>query len=391
MVAYAPSELRPTLTQQRTPGTRWAGAVLVLALLLPSFFAAPAAGDAIADKKAEAARLSQSLETQSRQLAILAESYNAASLRATDVSTSVTRAKTQMAATDAQAGLVRTRVKSQAVTAYVHGGSAQALGLILGNHTTTADMVIRRQYIETVAGNTKDALDELRAVRLQLDEQQTQLDAAKQGADAALQQAEAARRKAAQAQAQLQSTLSQVQGDVAKLVDAEAKRRAAEDARRMQAALAAKKAAEAAAAQARAGAASSRGRSPSASASGVSTGLPPAAGAEAAVAEAKRQLGKPYHYGSAGPDSFDCSGLTMWSWAHAGKSLPHSAEAQRSATTRVSIDEIQPGDLVFFGKPSYHMGMYVGDGQMIHAPETGKVVSYASIYRSDLAGVGRVN
>ena len=109
----------------------------------------------------------------------------------------------------------------------------------------------------------------------------------------------------------------------------------------------------------------------------------------AAVAEAQRQIGKPYQWGAAGPDSFDCSGLTMWAWGHAGVSLPHYTKAQYDATTHISISDLQPGDLVFFGSDFHHMGLYVGGGQMIEAPHTGANVRYASIYRSDLIAASR--
>ena len=119
---------------------------------------------------------------------------------------------------------------------------------------------------------------------------------------------------------------------------------------------------------------------------------PPADGAQAAIAEARRQLGKPYVYGGSGPDSFDCSGLTAWAWGHAGHSLPHSAADQYYETTHVSVSQLQPGDLVFWGSPPHHVGIYVGGGEMIDGLHSGTNVEYDSIYlESDLIGGGRVN
>ena len=111
----------------------------------------------------------------------------------------------------------------------------------------------------------------------------------------------------------------------------------------------------------------------------------PSGGASAAIAFAKAQLGEPYVWGGAGPDSWDCSGLTMAAWATAGRTLPHYSVAQYDATTPVSQGSLQPGDLVFWssnGSPSsiYHMGMYLGGGQMIHAPRTGSNVEIVSMY-----------
>jgi cell wall-associated NlpC family hydrolase len=112
-------------------------------------------------------------------------------------------------------------------------------------------------------------------------------------------------------------------------------------------------------------------------------------GAAAAIAEAQRQLGKPYQWGAAGPNSFDCSGLTMWAWRAAGVSLPHYTVAQYNATTHVSLGAIQPGDLLFYGSDMHHVGLYVGNGQMIEAPHSGTNVRYASIYRSDFYAASR--
>lgn len=121
----------------------------------------------------------------------------------------------------------------------------------------------------------------------------------------------------------------------------------------------------------------------------------PASGpAREALDYAHKQLGKPYRYGGAGPDSFDCSGLTMMAWKAAGVALPHNAAAQYSLTAskRVSRDNLQPGDLVFFSGLG-HMGMYVGNGTMIHAPRTGKNVELVSLddgyYKARFIGGGR--
>src|SRR5947208_2037636 len=78
------------------------------------------------------------------------------------------------------------------------------------------------------------------------------------------------------------------------------------------------------------------------------------AGAATAVNTAKAQLGKPYVYGGAGPDSFDCSGLTMYAWRAGGVGLPHSAEMQYNSIAHISVSQLQPGDLVFFYTPIEH-------------------------------------
>lgn len=98
------------------------------------------------------------------------------------------------------------------------------------------------------------------------------------------------------------------------------------------------------------------------------------------VSIALAQLGKPYHWGADGPDSFDCSGLMMYCYAQIGIYLPHSAAAQYDCGERVSRGDLKPGDLVFFGRSHIsHVGMYIGDGNFIHAPHTGDVVKISSL------------
>jgi cell wall-associated NlpC family hydrolase len=113
-------------------------------------------------------------------------------------------------------------------------------------------------------------------------------------------------------------------------------------------------------------------------------------GAAVAIAAAMAELGKPYSWGSGGPDSFDCSGLTMWAWGHAGVSLPHQSAEQQSMGTSIPQNQLQPGDLVFFGSPAYHVGIYLGNGMMIHAPTTGDVVKISPISIGDYSGAVRV-
>ncbi|MDQ6783668.1 MAG: NlpC/P60 family protein, partial [Actinomycetota bacterium] len=102
---------------------------------------------------------------------------------------------------------------------------------------------------------------------------------------------------------------------------------------------------------------------------------PPAGhGAGGAIAAAESRLGDPYVYGAAGPSTFDCSGLTMWSYAQVGISLPHFSGAQFNNGTHISMSQLQPGDLVFPSNPGDHVAMYIGNGQVIEAPYTGSVV-----------------
>ena len=105
----------------------------------------------------------------------------------------------------------------------------------------------------------------------------------------------------------------------------------------------------------------------------------PSGAAQKAVDTALAQVGDPYVWGAGGPDAFDCSGLTQYAYSAAGVSLPHSSSSQSQMGTPVSRDQLQPGDLVFFYSPVSHVGMYIGNGQMVHASTSGQPVKVASL------------
>lgn len=101
------------------------------------------------------------------------------------------------------------------------------------------------------------------------------------------------------------------------------------------------------------------------------------------------QLGKPYVYAAAGPDAFDCSGLTMMAWRQAGVSLPHQSQMQYDLGPKVAKSDLQPGDLVYFYSPISHVGIYVGNGKQIHATHPGDVLSLDPIDQMPWAGATR--
>ncbi|MBY8880411.1 C40 family peptidase [Actinacidiphila acidipaludis] len=115
----------------------------------------------------------------------------------------------------------------------------------------------------------------------------------------------------------------------------------------------------------------------------------PSARAAQAVAFAYRALGLPYVWGATGPSAYDCSGLTQAAWKSAGVSLPRTTYTQINAGTRVPESQLRPGDLVFFYSGVSHVGLYIGDGQMIHAPHPGAPVRIAAISEMPFAGATR--
>ncbi|KIX78116.1 hypothetical protein SF12_10460, partial [Streptomyces sp. MBRL 601] len=109
-----------------------------------------------------------------------------------------------------------------------------------------------------------------------------------------------------------------------------------------------------------------------------------------AIAFARTAIGKPYVWGATGPNAFDCSGLTQAAWRAAGVSLPRTTYTQINAGQRVSRSQLAPGDLVFFYSSISHVGLYIGNGQMIHAPNPNAPVRVAPISEMPFAGATRV-
>lgn len=106
------------------------------------------------------------------------------------------------------------------------------------------------------------------------------------------------------------------------------------------------------------------------------------------VAAAMSRIGAPYVWGATGPDSFDCSGLVQWSYAQVGKSLPRVSDAQIWGGTPVSLEELQPGDVVGYSGGG-HVGIYIGNGQVVHAPTSGQTVTVIGLHDMPVVGASR--
>ncbi|MFI9610280.1 NlpC/P60 family protein [Streptomyces sp. NPDC052023] len=123
---------------------------------------------------------------------------------------------------------------------------------------------------------------------------------------------------------------------------------------------------------------------------GLGEDTPASGRAAAAVAAARAALGRPYVWGAAGPTGFDCSGLMQWSYAQAGIALPRTSQGQRAAGRQVSLSEARPGDLITYRSDASHVAMYMGDGQVVHAPYPGAPVRYDPVGMMPVSGVTRV-
>ena len=355
-----------------SPAGRWRAVLAALACLVPLVATTPAFAAPSDAKRAEARRVAARLDDLGDKLSILDEDYNEARLKVTELKEQVASAEQAKADTAGRFDRARLVARGRAVEAYMSGGGlARAARLIDGEGS---DVLLRNQYLSAAATQDAAAIDGLSAAREDLERETATLARRVADAQAAERRVLERRRGMERLVRQQKALLSKVQGELARLVSEESRRRADSAARSTRADL-------------------RRSSSPTHRSLGPpppGTDAPaPSPGAAAAVEFAKQQLGKPYDYGASGPNSYDCSGLTMASWRQGGKSLPHSSRAQYSATARVALADIAPGDLAFFGSPIHHVGIYVGGGQMIAAPHSGAYVRYSSIYRKDLVGVGR--
>jgi cell wall-associated NlpC family hydrolase len=368
------------------------GAYVVVAsmfgLLASSIGAGQAFADPISQMRSEASHIAQQLQAQNIKIDQLAEAIDQAKLQADTVQSQIVATQAKTAQTEATAQHIRSTLRAEAVTLYVTGGQTGSLDAISRNQAS--DLVISQAYASNAFADQNDALDQMRSIDKQLNEEHAQLSSEQKSVTQALARVTASEQAAQAQSAAEQATLGHVQGQLATLLAAEQQRLAAAAAAKIQAELSAR-AAALAAAQVQAAPVFTGGGGGGGS---VDTGtapapvLPPSSGAAAAVAAAQAELGKPYVWAGAGPDSFDCSGLTMWAWRAGGVSLAHGATAQYYETAQVPLSAAEPGDLIFYGSPSYvyHVGIYVGGGQMIEAEHTGTVVHYASIYRYGLMG-----
>jgi len=345
---------------------RWGAAALgIVAVSLIGFGPAPAGADAVGDKRAQAEQIADRIDELNNQIEILAEQYNAANIELDRIQGEVADARAKVDEAKAEQALRLDQLRQFAIQAYVSGGGTDPLPVLLESEDGNA-VGQRTGYLKAAVGDREQLIDQLKATQEDLSSKIAELDAAEAEQQKVTDTLAAKKSAADKAVTAQKALLAQAQGELAQLV---------------------------AAAQA-AKAASSAAKPPASTGGGSSLGPPPpVSGGVAGVIEvAKAQLGKPYVWGAAGPNSFDCSGFTLYVWKNgAGVSLPHNSAAQYNVTTHISMSSIQPGDLVFYGSPIHHVALYVGNGQIIHAPHSGGVVEYDSVYYWDaLVGAGRV-
>jgi cell wall-associated NlpC family hydrolase len=346
----------------------------------------PVAADQTSDKQAEAAQIASNLDALDAQMMDLNSQYERVNFELHQTQQKVADAQRLADETQQELQARQEQLRGYAVSAYQGGNDSPGLDAML---TTAPDEgVIKRAYVESVSGTRQDYVDALKTAKAAAKDDSTRLAQAQAEAERKASEIEKARTDAAAARNQQQALNDRVQGELATLVAQEQARRQAEQAAATP---------PPAPVAPRAAPASPAPRSTSPSPVVVDAPAPPpgnGGAASTAISAALSQVGRPYVWGAAGPDAYDCSGIVLWAYAKAGVSLPHYSGAMYNMTTRISASQLQPGDLVFYGPGgSDHVAIYMGGNQLVHAfnERSGVAVTALAGWWKPPSGYGRLN
>ncbi|SEO47108.1 NlpC/P60 family protein [Trujillonella endophytica] len=392
----------PVPTRRRLPGTR---TLLVLAaaggLALGPLPATAAPGDPGPTTSQEAAEL---LAARGHELEVVTERFNEARELLAQAQADASAAAAAVEAAEASLAAAQERVATVARSAWT-GDRLSSLQSMLAS-SSPDDLLDRVSTLQSIAEHGNGLLGD--ATRADADAA-----AARSAADGAADEARDLLDQVAGQQAALDEQVARFQADYDRLMaEEEAARLAAERAAAERAAAEQAAAERAAAEQAAAERAAAERAAAEQAAAGQAAGPPPAPApapqaprpaapppprpvqaaapapvaapasgpaAQVAVDTAMAQLGDPYVWAAAGPNAFDCSGLVQYAYAAAGVAVPHSSRMQSTMGVPVARSQLQPGDLVFFYSPVSHVGIYIGNGQMVHASTYGQPVKVAPV------------
>lgn len=359
----------------RRPGPRRSIFAALLAVTLvvgPVLHPQGVSADGIDDKRRQVEAIADQLEKLSEQMGMLGEDYAESLVEQSELSVEIEQAQADVAAAEAQLSQMRGTLYMSAVTQFMHGGRNSTLTNLFASAGGVQDALQRSQLTSIAMNQGALTTDSLDATATELTKKKSVLEKKRKQAESVAAYV-LTRKDAAEAlTAQYEQLQASVQGDLAVLLREERDRRerqALEDAQR-----------EAAGYKSKYSSLQKKyGNIPSVSAR-----------AQTAVRAALSQLGVPYRYGMSSPGrAFDCSGLTTYAWGKAGVGLPRNSRRQFNALPKIPKQLAQPGDLVFTGSPIHHVGIYLGNGTMVHAPQTGDVVKIGPIRWWKVVGVVR--
>jgi peptidoglycan DL-endopeptidase CwlO len=379
------------------------GAVLLVATVLVGDLSAASPKERIKAKAAQAQQVLQQVNALDQTFGRTVESWHGAQYELAKARDQLARDRRLLRAAKQQERIAIARVQARLIALYESSDEPTTISILLGS-STVSDMIGRLDAAQAISASDHRLAVEATAARSHYAATERRTRATEQRRAVAVSQLDSQRQQIGSMLAQRRQLLSSIQSQVATLKAQEQRRQAALAAQararlaQQQALLRQQAAARAAAAQRAAQrAAQPAPAAPTAPLPGTTTTptttAPPVstptatpaatptnlgAGHPEAATIAMKYLGIPYAWGGASPAGFDCSGLVMYVYAQLGILLPHYAAAQYGFGTPVSRDQLQPGDLVFFDGLS-HVGIYIGGGQIVHAPQTGDVVKISSL------------
>lgn len=373
------------------PRSPWLLRGLVVAVVLALVPSTAGAEPTVEDLERSAENIAKELHRLDLRTSELDEEHNVARLELEQLEATIATMEADVAAARDEVDSTVSAAIDYAVEAYT-GGGADEIDLF-----ASADPVAlagRRTFLETLSATNYDAVRGLTVARDELAAQERSLNERREELADRLDRLEADRAELESLVAERTALADSVSSDLEAAVAAEQQRIAAERAEAAAAAAATRSetstttSAPVTSTQRRV-ASTTLPTTPSSSStvSPPTTVAPPpvsapSAGLAKAVEVALAQRGDPYRWAASGPDAFDCSGLVTYSYGAAGYSLPHSSRSLFNMTQRLTEGQLQPGDLVFGGSPVHHVGIYIGGGQMVHAPNSGSVVRIDGIYNT---------
>ena len=338
--------------------------------------ASVAVGSPVENKRAEAQRLQAQIDANDRELVTLSERFNGATLHFNEAQAAISEAQRRTDAAQADRRNIRRILSRRAAQLYTGAGSSSPLSAM--DARSISEIATRSRYASAAADHDNSLLARLQVATEALTARKADLERQLAAAQAEKDAAALAKNKIVAVNRQAQALQQQVKGEIATILQQEAAARVA------------------AARRATAQPTTSRPRTGGGAHSSIPPNFPnvpaPSAGAAAAVAFAKAQVGKGYRFATSGPDTFDCSGLTAAAWQAGGVSIAHYSGAQYQETMRIGLGDLQPGDLIFHGPGGAdHVEIYVGGGMVVSAsnPSVG-VVFVPVAYNGAASGYGRV-
>ena len=347
-------------------------AVIAMSLLGPALIPGHASADPAEEKRREVEALADQLDNLEMQMQGLDEDYLETMAQKDQLGTEISAAEADVAAAEASLAQMRGTLYTAAVNQFMHGGRTSTLSTLFASQGGVQDALQREQLISIALNQGSLTTDSLDATATELTKKKTALEKKRKQAEQVAESLLARQADTEAMFARYEQLKASAQGDLAELL--------VQVRRERESRLLAQSEQEARNYQSQ----YSKVRNQYKNIPKVSSR------AQIAIQAALRQLGVPYRYAMSKPGvAFDCSGLTTYAWAKAGVGLPRNSRAQYNSLPKIPKQLAQPGDLIFTGSPIHHVGIYLGGGRMVHAPQSGDVVKIGPIRWWKVVGVGR--